>query len=230
MIGRVYRKIKRMLAARLPRFDATGERVDILYRGKIDFDTLDMFQKSHYKRYEYAVEIINENDTCGDFACGTGYGSVMLSEKARKVTGADINAGVIKAIQKRYRSNKKVQFINADLLSISFNSEFDYIISFETIEHFTEENISRLLPAFSRALKPGGKIILSTPYMQEKSEAALKLGHHLTFYIDEKVITNWLSAAGFDVLSFKYQNYATHDIVDALEEKDFLICVAQKRP
>ena len=229
MIGRAYRKLKRMLAARLPRFDGTGERVDILYSKKIDFETLDMFQKSHYKRYEYAVEIIKANDICGDFACGTGYGSIMLSKRARKVIGADINAEVIKAIQKRYRSNKNVQFIAADLLNIDFNSEFDNIISFETIEHFTEENISKLLLVFGKSLKPGGKMIISTPYMQEKSEAALKLGHHFTFYIDEKVITNWLSAAGFDVLNFKYQNYATHYIQDELEEKDFIICAAQKR-
>jgi len=230
MIGRVYRKIKRMLAARLPRFDATGERVDILYSEKIDFETLDMFQKSHYKRYEYAVEIIKGNDVCGDFACGTGYGSVMLSKKAGKVIGADINAGVINAIKKRYRSKKNVQFIAADLLNLNFNSEFDDIVSFETVEHFTEENILKLLPIFGKSLKPGGKIIMSTPYMQEKSEAALKLGHHLTFHINEKVITGWLSVAGFDAVSFKYQNYATHTIQDELEEKDFIICVAQKRP
>ncbi len=219
MIGRAYRKVRRMLAARRPRFDATGERVDILFNEKIDFETLDMFQKSHYKRYEYAIEVIRAGDICGDFACGTGYGSVMLSQKAGGVIGADINAAVVKAIQKRYQNKKNVQFMVADLLSLLFHAEFDNIISFETIEHFTEENILKLLPVFAEALKSDGKLIISTPYRQERDEAALKLGHHLTFYIDEKMVTGWLSAAGLDVLSFKYQNYATHHIQDELDQK-----------
>ena len=42
--------------------------------------------------------------------------------------------------------------------------------------------------------------------MQEKSEDALKLGFHLTFYIDEQKITEWLSKAGFRVETIKYQN------------------------
>jgi cyclopropane fatty-acyl-phospholipid synthase-like methyltransferase len=218
-----------MLTPRLPRFDSTGERVDILYNKKIDFETLDMFQKSHYKRYEYALEIIKTNDVCGDFACGTGYGSVMLSKKAKKVIGADINGEVIAAIQKRYRNVKNVQFITADLLNLSFNSEFDNVISFETVEHFTEENIFKLFQVFSKCLNPKGKLIISTPYMQERDEAALKLGHHFTFYIKEEIISNWLSAAGFEVLNFRYQNYDTHIIEDKLEKKDFIICVAQKR-
>ncbi len=218
-----------MLTPRLPRFDSTGERVDILYNKKIDFETLDMFQKSHYKRYEYALEIIRANDVCGDFACGTGYGSVMLSKKAKKAIGADINGEVIAAIQKRYKNVKNVQFITADLLNLSFNSEFDNVISFETVEHFTEENIFKLFQVFSKCLKPKGKLIISTPYMQERDEAALKLGHHFTFYINEEIISNWLSAAGFEVLNFRYQNYDTHIIEDKLEKKDFIICVAQKR-
>jgi 2-polyprenyl-3-methyl-5-hydroxy-6-metoxy-1,4-benzoquinol methylase len=229
MIKRIYGKLKRILTPRITRFDSTGERVDIIYNKKIDFKTLDMFQKSHFKRYEYALDIIGVSDVCGDFACGTGYGAVMLSKKATKVIGADINAEVVAAIQKRYRTNKKVRFINANLLDLSFDAEFDVIISFETIEHFTEEDILKLLQIFGKGLKPGGKLVISTPYMQERSEAALKLGHHFTFYIDEKVIINWLSAAGFDILSFKYQNYDSHIIEDHLNQKDFLICVAEKR-
>ncbi len=229
MIKRVYRKLRKLLTQVGPRFDATGERVDILYRKKIDFETLDMYQKSHYKRYEYALDVIAANDVCGDFACGTGYGSVMLSKKAAKVIGADINADVITAIQKRYRNHKNIQYITADLLDLSFDKEFDNIISFETIEHFTEENILKLLLVFSGCLKPGGRLIISTPYRQERSEAALRLGHHLTFCIDETVITNWLSAAGFQLVNFKYQNYDSHHIEDDLEKKDFLLCIAEKR-
>ena len=205
-----------------------GERVDFTYSNRLDIKKLDMFQLNHYRRYEFACKIIEKTGTCGDFACGTGYGSVMLSKISKKVIGADINSGVIKVITKRYRHITNVEFLNANLLDITFNSIFDHIVSFETIEHFSEENIPVLLGIYSKSLKPGGKLIISTPYLQECNDAALKLGHHLTFYIDEAMINKWLTHAGFKPLLYKYQNYHTHIIEDALEKKDFIICVAQK--
>jgi 2-polyprenyl-3-methyl-5-hydroxy-6-metoxy-1,4-benzoquinol methylase len=218
-----------MLAPNFQRYDSTGERVDIWYKNRVDFDMLDIYQKSHYRRYEYALTVIKSNELCGDFACGTGYGSVMLAKKAQKVVGADINNEVITAIKERYKKVNNVEFINDDLLNISFNNEFDNVISFETIEHFPEDKILSLLQNFNKSLKSKGKLIISTPYMQERDAAALKLGHHLTFYINEEKINNWFSATGFEPLDFKYQNYETHGIKGDLEKKDFIICIAQKR-
>jgi len=209
-------------------FDTTGERVDIKYSDEVDFETLDMFQKSHYKRYEFALERINKNDVCGDLACGTGYGSAMLAKKAWQVIGVDLNKKVIQAISKRYKKIKNVQFSNKNLLDLSLDNVFDAIISFETIEHFTEQDIVKLLGIYNKSLKQNGRLIISTPYKQERDEAALKLGHHLTFYIDEQMITGWLTNAGFEVEFFNYQNYATHTISTALINKDFVIGVAKK--
>ena len=64
--------------------------------------------------------------------------------------------------------------------------------------------------------------------MQEQSEVAVKMGFHLTFYIDEEKIEKWLKSAGFSVETINYQNYATHDITADLEQKDFIICIAKK--
>lgn len=217
-----------MLIRPAVKFDTTGERVDIIYNDKIDYETFDLFQKSHYKRYEFALEVISQDDACGDFACGTGYGSVILAKKAKQVTGVDLNEKVIKAITKRYIKIRNVNFINANLLDLGFKNTFDTIVSFETIEHFSEQNIPKLLAIYNKALRQNGKLIISTPYLQEKDEAALKLGHHLTFYIDEVMITHWLKNAGFDVASFSYQNYATHTVSPVLDNKDFIICVATK--
>lgn len=205
-----------------------GERVDIQLTENLNFDELDMYQKNHWKRYEFAKESINTNDVCGDFACGTGYGSVLLAEKAKSVTGADLNAKVITAITSRYKDYQNVCFLNEDLLKLKFTNEFDTIISFETLEHFKEKDIKDLLIIFYKAIKKNGKLIFSTPYMQEQSEAAVKAGFHLTFYINEEKIFNWLKEAGFNIESIQYQNYDTHQIVNCLEKKEFIVCVAQK--
>jgi glycosyltransferase involved in cell wall biosynthesis/cephalosporin hydroxylase/tetratricopeptide (TPR) repeat protein/cyclopropane fatty-acyl-phospholipid synthase-like methyltransferase len=209
--------------------DGDGERVDILYSGNIAFNQLDMYQKSHYRRYEFAKDLLQPGSCCGDFACGTGYGSVMLAEKAAKVIGADINSKVIEAIQQRYQTIRQVEFIQANLLDLQYQSFFDTIISFETMEHLAENDIPQLLNIYYKALKSRGRIIFSVPYMQERSEAAINLGFHLTFSINESKIETWLKNANFKVVSYKYQNYETHTIQDNLSKKDFIICVAQKQ-
>ena len=209
--------------------DGNGERVDILYDGHINFDTLDMYQKSHYRRYEFAKDFISSSGVCGDFACGTGYGSVMLAEKSQRVIGGDIDSNVINEIKKRYKKISNVEFINTNLLGLEFESLFDTVVSFETIEHLKEGDIPDLFKIFNRILKPGGRLIFSTPYMQERSSEAISMGFHLTFNIDEKKIKQWLSQSYLVPEFFKYQNYQTHTIQNNLEHKDFFICVAEKQ-
>jgi cyclopropane fatty-acyl-phospholipid synthase-like methyltransferase len=233
MIYRLKKSVKFILGKIYSIFNKSienqGERVDIIYTGqKINLESLDMYQKSHYYRYQFAKEFIESYMVCGDFACGTGYGSVILAEEAKKVTGVDINPLVIQTIKKRYEKNTNVEFILGDLLKISEKSQYDVITSFETVEHFHEGDISSFFALCYQALKPNGRFIFSTPYKQEKSEAAIKLGFHLTFDINEEKIHLWLTDAGFMTDFYKYQNYQTHIIEDELEKKDFIICMAHK--
>ena len=206
-----------------------GERIDIRYNQHVAFEKMDVYQKSHYRRYEYAKGFVTTYDTCGDLACGTGYGSVMLSEVANKVIGVDINHAVITAIRKRYKRVHNIEFICASLMNLDYQEYFNKIVSFETIEHFREEEIGILFEIFNHALVPRGQLIFSTPYLQPQSPEAIKMGFHQTFWITEKTVQSWLSRAGFLMETIKYQNYETHTIADQLEIKHFMICIARKR-
>lgn len=208
--------------------DDKGLRVDLVYKKKINIKKLDMYQRSHYARYEFAKKQILKNSVCGDFACGTGYGSVMIAEKAKKVIGVDKDAKVVKEIKKRYKNIKNVEFIRSDLLKFKFKRVFDFIVSFETLEHFRKEDIIRLLNLYNRILKPNGIIIFSTPYMQINNKAAKKMGFHQTFFINEEKINAWLTKTRFKPRQYKYQNYQTHSVVNNLKIKDFIICIAEK--
>ena len=205
-----------------------GERVDIQLQLPFNYDQLDIYQKNHFRRYEFAKDLVDMGDVCGDFACGTGYGSVLISDKASKVVGADLDSEVVSAIKERYSTKENVQFVNENLLNLKYNNFFDKIISFETIEHFYEKDIFLLLKTFHSALKANGMLIFSTPYMQERSEAAEKLGFHLTFYFNEEKVSKILSQCGFELTLCKFQNYDTHNIENNLDKKDFIICVAKK--
>jgi 2-polyprenyl-3-methyl-5-hydroxy-6-metoxy-1,4-benzoquinol methylase len=206
-----------------------GERVDIILRQGFKYEGLDTVKLSHIKRYEYASSLVNIEDDCADFACGSGYGTIMLSRKANSVIGIDLNKDVIIEIKKRYSRIDNVDFMCLDLLNMKFHERFNKIISFETIEHINETEIPLLLMNFHRSLKESGILVFSTPFMQEKSEIAIKMGFHLTFYIDEKKICHWLRDSGFNLLYFLFQNYSTHEISNDLNWKDFIICVAQKK-
>lgn len=202
-----------------------GERMDINFFN-MDYNSFDIYQKSHYKRYEFSKSLVSSEDFIGDFACGSGYGSMMLSQVSKQVIGVDIDSTTINEIKKRYSKIENVNFECKNILNIDYNNTFDKIISFETIEHFSEEEINQVLEKFYNSLKENGKLIFSTPYDQEKSENSMKF--HKTFYIVEDKIKKFLEPF-FTVEEFFYQNYLTHDIGKNIEPKHFIICIANKK-
>jgi len=201
-----------------------GERMDINFYN-MNYDSFDMYQKSHYKRYELAATLIEENDIIGDMACGSGYGSLMLSKKCKEVYGYDIDKTTIEEINQRYSGETNATFIEANLLDVTEENKFDKIVSFETIEHFTPEEIKLLIPIMHKALKDDGKLIFSTPYNQVENEYSRIF--HRTFYITEDVIPKLLEGY-FEVEKYFYQDYVNHNVVENIGKKDFIICIAKK--
>lgn len=202
-----------------------GERMDIDYYN-MDYNTFDGYQKSHYKRYEMAKTLVKETDIVGDMACGSGYGSMMLLNSCSEVHGVDIDATTIVETTRRYEKEDSITFHVQNLLDIKFENKFDTIISFETVEHFYEGEMNKLMSNFHKALKPGGTLIFSTPYNQVQSQASMKW--HRTFYITEDKIVSLLGDY-FDLEETWYQDYETHDLKKEINKKDFIICKARKR-
>jgi 2-polyprenyl-3-methyl-5-hydroxy-6-metoxy-1,4-benzoquinol methylase len=202
-----------------------GERMDINYYN-MNYDNFDIYQKSHYKRYEAARALMREDFVVGDMACGSGYGSLMLAERCKEVHGVDIDEKTINEIKNRYKDEQKVTFYQKNLLDVDFENKFDAIVSFETVEHFEESEIHKLMGVFHRALKPNGFLLFSTPYNQEKIPASIKW--HKTFYITEDKIKNLIQKF-FNIKNTYYQNYNSHIIEKELELKHFIICEVEKK-
>jgi 2-polyprenyl-3-methyl-5-hydroxy-6-metoxy-1,4-benzoquinol methylase len=227
LLLRIYRRIAAFISGNSA-LSENGERVDINLRSKPHYALMDMYQKSHYKRYVFARQFVRSGMACGDFACGSGYGSALLAETAGRVTGVDIKQHVIDTVAGRYAGLHNVEFVCRDLRTIAYDREFDLVVSFETIEHIAEQDVIGLFKNFSRALKDGGILIFSTPYLQKRTPEAVTMGFHLTFDIDEAKIVSWLEPTGLSPEKFFYQNYQMHDVVAALADKEFVICVARK--
>jgi len=227
LLYRIYRRLVPISTIPSP-LSENGERVDIDLCSKPLYTLMDMYQKSHYKRYVFAKRYVRPGMVCGDFACGSGYGSALLAEVADRVTGIDIKQSVVDVVAKRYAARTNIQFICHDLRAITFDSDYDIIVSFETVEHVAEQDVIVLFRNYAKALKSGGTLIFSTPYLQKRTREAIEMGFHLTFEIDETKISDWLVQAGLSPESFFYQNYKAHDVVTSLADKDFIICIAKK--
>ncbi len=204
-----------------------GERVFIKC-GNFNYDKMDIYQKTHYQRYLFSQKYINKGDIIGDMACGTGYGSIMLGERAKKVVALDVNKKVIDKISKEYKEFTNVEFLNQDLLNLSIHEWLDKIVSFETLEHLSLNDIERVLLNFNHVLKDGGYLIFSTPFMQEDSDTAIKMGFHKVFNINEEVLRTWLYKSGFEIKDFFYQNYQDFTVEKEKAIKDFIIGIAEK--
>jgi O-antigen biosynthesis protein len=118
--------------------------------------------EEHYERYRFAMSFA-ENKNVLDIACGTGYGTNMLSKKANTAVGVDVSKDSIDFAKKNY-TGTNLKYIAASVEEPLFPKDsFDVICSFETIEHLQDELRRKYLANLKNWLKQNGTLILSTP-------------------------------------------------------------------
>ena len=142
----------------------TGEQV---VPGEVDPDLFN----EHRARYLFAQQFSSGKKVL-DAACGTGYGSALLGEKATVVFGVDISSDAILYARQHYRGTN-LHFGRCDCLALAFPSGwFDVVVAFEIIEHL--ENPEAFVAELRRVLPPAGVLLLSTPnrlyYTEERGE------------------------------------------------------------
>ena len=149
-------------------------------------------------RYEFAADFVSEGAKVLDLACGVGYGSYILATttKCQRVLAIDISKEAIE-YARQYYSSPKITYCQGDCLSIALEvATFDIVVSFETIEHIQQPGL--LLSRFFTVLKPGGKLILSTPNELAMPFKRRKYPFHVRHYTPEE-ITGLVRGAGFSI-------------------------------
>lgn len=128
----------------------------------------------HLVRYKFVKGFLKPTDKILDIACGTGYGTRMLSDFCRRITGIDINSDTIDYAIENY-GNKNINYYCEDILKVK--GQFDIIVSFETIEHISQEEGSLAIENLKKCLTSNGILFISTPKklpVEELSSGRLK--------------------------------------------------------
>src|SRR5258706_1830146 len=114
--------------------ESTGER---FLPWLLDADHSTAYE--HVHRYLFATQFV-ENKRVLDIACGEGFGTAMLAQKAKHVIGVDIDAATLDHAR-HHHTHANIEFERGDAqdLDIEHNS-IDLVVSFETIEHFTSHD------------------------------------------------------------------------------------------
>jgi len=96
-----------------------------------------------------------------DLGCGTG---LELDEIFRKypdikVTGIDLTSAMLDKLGEKH-PDRNLVLVHASYFDYDFgNEQFDTVISFQTMHHFSHEEKTGLYKRICQALKPGGKYI-----------------------------------------------------------------------
>lgn len=139
--------------------------------------------KGHMKRYEFANRVLKKGRIL-DLACGSGYGTAFLaSVDGRHLVGVDNDKVTVDNAMKRYdKNNIEFHMMNATSLSLK-DSDFDGIVSFETIEHVSD--YKKMIQEMHRILKQDGILILSTP---NEDTSARNNPFHLKEFAKDEII------------------------------------------
>lgn len=114
----------------------------------------------HIIRYEAARDLVKDQVVL-DIACGSGYGTAVLSENATKVYGVDIDEETISYARENY-GRKNIEYIVGSATKIPLPDDcVDVVVTYETIEHI--KDYKKFLVETKRVLKKDGLILVSTP-------------------------------------------------------------------
>jgi len=170
----------------------------------------------HYHRYVFVKNLVQDKVVL-DVASGEGYGSFLLADTAKTVTGVDIDNASIEHAKGKYNKDN-LSYQQASALELPFDdNHFDVIVSFETLEHLAQHQ--EMLAEFNRVLKTDGILIISTP---DKKHYSDDTGFDNEFHVKElyKHEFKALLDKHWSAQKWYAQGMAFHSIMQELESKE----------
>lgn len=115
---------------------------------------------------EYATKARIQDKKILDVGSGSGWSLYNYKKAgAREVVGLEVDLASYQQLKDFYEETPNVSvYLHADDLLKSYDQEFDYITLWEVLEHLPRGQEKHILKRMCSLLKPGGSLIISTPY------------------------------------------------------------------
>ena len=143
------------------------EQIAALYRGSVIRKQL---ERIIFRNFKDGSALLHAG-------CGSGQVDAGIQRRMR-ITAIDISASALRL----YKRNNPAAFDvrHASLLDLPYPcGSFDGVYNLGVLEHFSLEEIRRILSQFYRVLKPGGRVVIFWPHARATSVAVLKGAHWL---------------------------------------------------
>lgn len=139
--------------------ELSGERmIEEEYRGSLGGYIIYLMHSASYrlaKGYCSGKRVL-------DLGCGSGYGAARIADVAKQVAAVDVSAEAIAHADEHYvRPNLSFSRIEADAPLPFVAASFDVVLSFQVIEHVSDD--AAYLHEAARVLTRQGVLILITP-------------------------------------------------------------------
>ncbi len=178
----------------------TGERCIV---GQVE----KRIEDDHVNRYLFLEPYITNNHKVIDIACGSGFGTKIISRWTNNVFGVDISEEAISHAKNTYHDLDE-NFTVGNAVNFSCSEKYDRVVSFETIEHIPE--FKKVIQNYNKLLTKNGLLFISSPNRlitspncRELSDKPKNKFHTQEFTIPE--LTNFVNNFGFQVLDTYYQ-------------------------
>jgi 2-polyprenyl-3-methyl-5-hydroxy-6-metoxy-1,4-benzoquinol methylase len=154
-------------------------------------------------RYLYVLKYV-KNKRVLDAGCGFGWGTYLLSGSSSELIGVDIDEGAICFAKETWRDTN-AKFLTHSVLRLEeLKKEFDVVVSFEVLEHFSLTEGKQYLWSMGKCLSDNGILVMSS-FFPEKDEAAQKAQvanpYHLHIYT-KKEMEEFMQMAGMKVMKW----------------------------
>ncbi|MDA3614154.1 class I SAM-dependent methyltransferase [Polluticaenibacter yanchengensis] len=173
------------------------------------YDYLSNFQNEYYPKdkwdFEEASKYIKKDDAVLEIGCGEGHFLNKIQTVTKNCIGLELSSRAVKLGQ-----DKGLNILNELIQSHSSKNaeEYDVVAAFQLFEHV--EGIVEMFQSSVKALKKGGKLIITVPnnssliFKLNKYQTLNTPPHHMLLW-DEKSLTAVAGIFGLKLISLETQ-------------------------
>lgn len=113
-------------------------------------------ERTLHKDFRRLAELIRPGMRVLDAGCGTGAMTIGIAELGAVAVGLDRDASLLAQAP----THENLQFIEGDLLTIDFDSEFDIVATARCLQWIDTEKLPEAVRNLARAVRPGGVLVV----------------------------------------------------------------------